>query len=63
MSEDIKAADKFDRADREAEAIALRRIRSGAADYKEDGIEALATLGIRRQTSGNEPGSQDAETK
>lgn len=63
MSEDIEAADKFDRADREAEAIALRRIRSGAADQKEDGVEALATLGIRRQTSGHEPSSQNADTK
>jgi outer membrane murein-binding lipoprotein Lpp len=34
------------RADDEAAAIAAERIRSGAADQKEDGIEALAKLGI-----------------
>lgn len=35
------------RADDEAAAIAAERIRSGAADHKEDGVEALAKLGIR----------------
>jgi hypothetical protein len=34
------------RADDEAEAIAAERIRSGAADHKEDAAEALAKLGI-----------------
>jgi hypothetical protein len=34
------------RADDEAAAIAAERIRSGAADQKEDGTEALAKLGI-----------------
>lgn len=34
------------RADDEAAAIAAERIRSGAADQKEDGAEALAELGI-----------------
>jgi hypothetical protein len=35
------------RADDEAAAIAAERIRSGAAEHKEDGAEALAKLGIR----------------
>lgn len=35
------------RADDEAAAIAAERIRSGAADHKEDGAKALAKLGIR----------------
>lgn len=34
------------RADEEAAAIAAERIRSGAADHKEDGAEALGKLGI-----------------
>jgi len=34
------------RADDEAAAIAAERIRSGAADQKEDGAEALAKIGI-----------------
>jgi len=34
------------RADDEAAAIAAERIRSGAADHKEDGAEALRKLGI-----------------
>lgn len=34
------------RADDEAAAIAAERIRSGAAEHKEDGAEALAKLGI-----------------
>lgn len=34
------------RADDEAAAIAAERIRSGGADHKEDGAEALAKLGI-----------------
>jgi TolA-binding protein len=34
------------RADEEAAAIAAERIRSGAADHREDGAEALAKLGI-----------------
>jgi hypothetical protein len=34
------------RVDDEAAAIAAERIRSGAADHKEDGAEALASLGI-----------------
>jgi CHASE3 domain sensor protein len=33
------------RADDEAAAIAAERIRSGAADHKEDGAQALARLG------------------
>jgi TolA-binding protein len=33
-------------ADEEAAAIAAERVRSGAADHKEDGAEALAKLGI-----------------
>jgi len=33
-------------ADEEAEAIAAKRIESGAADHKEDGAEALERLGI-----------------
>jgi hypothetical protein len=35
------------RADDEAAAIAAERIRSGAADHREDGAEALAKLGIK----------------
>jgi CHASE3 domain sensor protein len=35
------------RADDETAAIAAERIRSGAAEHKEDGGEALAKLGIR----------------
>ena len=35
------------RADDEAAAIAAERIRSGAADEREDGAEALASLGIK----------------
>lgn len=35
------------RADDEAAAIAAERIRSGAADSREDGAEALAKLGIK----------------
>jgi TolA-binding protein len=35
------------RADDEAAAIAVERIRSGAAEHKEDGAEALAKLGIK----------------
>jgi hypothetical protein len=34
------------RADDEAAAIAAERIRSGAAEHKEGGAEALAKLGI-----------------
>lgn len=34
------------RADDEAAAIAAERIRSGAAEHKEDGAESLAKLGI-----------------
>jgi hypothetical protein len=34
------------RADDEAAAIAAERIRSDAADHKEDGAEALGKLGI-----------------
>ncbi|HEX5988697.1 MAG TPA: hypothetical protein VFY75_00600 [Solirubrobacterales bacterium] len=34
------------RADDEAAAIAAERIRSGAADHKEDGAKALTELGI-----------------
>ena len=34
------------RADDEAAAIAAERIRSGAADHEEDGVAALAKLGI-----------------
>lgn len=35
------------RADDEAAAIAAERIRSGTAEHKEDGAEALASLGIK----------------
>ena len=35
------------RADDEAAAIAAERIRSGAAEHREDGVEALAKLGIK----------------
>lgn len=35
-----------DRVDEEAEAIAAERIRSGAAEEKEDGAAALESLGI-----------------
>jgi hypothetical protein len=35
------------RADDEAAAIAAERIRSAAADHKEDGVKALAKLGIK----------------
>ena len=35
------------RADDEAAAIAAERIRSGAADHTEDGVAALASLGIK----------------
>ena len=35
------------RADDEAAAIAAERIRSGAAEHKEDGTEVLAKLGIK----------------
>jgi hypothetical protein len=35
------------RADDEAAAVAAERIRSGAADHKEDGAEALASLGSK----------------
>lgn len=35
------------RADDEAAAIAAERIRSGAAEHKEDGTEALSKLGIK----------------
>jgi CHASE3 domain sensor protein len=38
------------RADDEAAAIAAERIRSDAADHKEDGAEALAKLGIEIPT-------------
>ena len=38
------------RADDEAAAIAAERIRSGAADHKEDGAKALAKLGIEIPT-------------
>jgi hypothetical protein len=34
------------RADDEADAIAVERIRSGAAGQTEDGAQALASLGI-----------------
>lgn len=34
------------RADDEAAAVAAERIRSGAADRREDGAEALGKLGI-----------------
>ncbi len=37
------------RADDEAAAIAVERIRSGDADLKEDGAEALAKLGLADQ--------------
>jgi hypothetical protein len=33
-------------ADREADALAVERIRSGAAERSQDGAEALAELGI-----------------
>jgi hypothetical protein len=42
-------------ADEEAEAIAAERIRSGAADHREDGGEALERLGITVPLRGFEP--------
>jgi hypothetical protein len=36
--------------DCEAATIAAERISSGAADHKEDGVEALAKLGIKVAT-------------
>lgn len=33
-------------ADDEVEALAAERVRSGAAEYKQDGVEALAELDI-----------------
>jgi hypothetical protein len=42
-------------ADQEAEAIAVERIRSGAADHSEDGAEALERLGIAVPLRGFEP--------
>jgi hypothetical protein len=43
MAETLEAR----RADDEAAAIAAERIRSGAAEHKQDGAEALASLGIK----------------
>ena len=43
------------KADEEAEAIAAERIRSGAADHKEDGTKALERLGIVIPLRGFEP--------
>jgi Arc/MetJ-type ribon-helix-helix transcriptional regulator len=48
--DEMAAAFEARRADDEAAAIAAERIRSGAADYKEDGAEALAKLGIEIPT-------------
>lgn len=45
MPEDFEAR----RADDEAAAIAVERIRSGDADLKEDGAEALDKLGLAGQ--------------
>ena len=42
-------------ADEEAEAIAVERIRSGAPDQAEDGVEALKRLGIEIPLRGFEP--------
>jgi hypothetical protein len=42
-------------ADRETEAIAAERIRSGAADHKEDGAKALERPGIEVPLRGFEP--------
>ena len=42
-------------ADRDAEAIAAERIKSGASDHKEDGAEALKRLGIVVPLRGFEP--------
>ena len=42
-------------ADHETEAIAAERIRSGAADHKEDGAKALERLGIEVPLRGFEP--------
>jgi hypothetical protein len=46
-------------ADEEAEAIAAERIRSGAADHREDGVEALESLGI--PPAGFEPATRCLE--
>lgn len=49
MAEDIDStveALEARRADDEAAAIAAERIRNGAADHQEDGVEALNKLGI-----------------
>ena len=42
----MRPVDESRRADDEAAAIAAERIRSGAAEYSEDGAEALASLDI-----------------
>jgi hypothetical protein len=42
----IEGTSDSDRADEEAAAIAAERVRSGAAEEKEDGTEALEGLGI-----------------
>lgn len=43
-----------DRVDDEAEAIAAERVRSGAADETEDGIDALKRIGISFSEDGDE---------
>jgi hypothetical protein len=43
-------------ADHETEAIAAERIRSGAADHKEDGAKALERLGIEYRYGDSNPG-------
>jgi len=42
-------------ADGEAKAIAVERIRSGAADHEEDGADALGRLGVAVPLRGFEP--------
>jgi hypothetical protein len=44
---DTDTSDEDRRLDEEAETIAAERIRSGAASHREDGVEALAKLGIK----------------
>jgi hypothetical protein len=48
------------RVDDEAAAVAAERIRSGAANEKEDGAEALASLGINLPRNDGRRGCGDA---
>lgn len=46
FSSGMGSEDESQRADDEAAAVAVERIRSDAAENTEDGAEALASLGI-----------------